>query len=407
MVASNDLNAGRKAIAMKTAPLSKNGSILVAGAPARFDLCASIRRASTIWIASAFAHQSGWRMIRESVLQSHAEIYLLSGLDFCQTEPAVLRDWISKDFVRKHARAYLYSGPETFHPKVFVIHGPRTSFALVGSGNLSAGGLRGNVECFAYVGVKQHVSQVIAWLAHLTNDSDRCITLTADVIKTYEPKWKRAFQFKRKVQEEAEDASAMIAQVHHAQLEQWRRAVREAKRYFRSDEFTAHASQRKAARDILHLLHHPSYNFSKEEWSGFYDIWNMGHLIPIYKYRVYRQKGKLVAGLRMLADRSLPVHLRVDNILDRRRSSHVKYFGINAVSKILASLEPKRWPVWNKPVKEALAEFGYRSPRGASPGQKYAAFADIMARFMSDVGAKDMLALDCFFIWKYHAVTDR
>jgi len=388
-------------------PLQKSDTFLVVDAPASFDLLKALKEARRIWVASAFAHKSGWIQIRDAILASNAKTTLISGLDFCQTEPWVLRDWIGKVFSKLDADAYLYVGPETFHPKIFVVKSPVHSFALVGSGNLSAGGLGKNVECFAYISKSKAICEVEYWLETVVADRERCVVLSSEDIHAYEKKWKAAAKSRKFIQKQSRDASIKIATVHKARLEHWRRAVSEAKAYFKSSHFDWHAEQKKAARYILKILHHPHYDFDRDEWSEFYKIWNMGHLIPIYKYRVYKQRRKLIKGLCLLADKTKPVAQRVDAILESSSPMHVTHLGINAVTKILASIEPKRWPVWNNPVKRSLSGFGYKSPRGASPGQKYAAFAEIMSDFKSDTEAPDMLALDCFFFWKDKKATNR
>ena len=98
-----------------------------------------------------------------------------------------------------------------------------------------------------------------------------------------------------------------------------------------------------------------------------------------------------------MAEKSLPVSARVDALCDRNSPTYVDGLGINGVSKILASIEPTKWPVENKPVRDARDSFGYEPPRGGTIGQKYAAFAELMQRFMKESEAKDMLELDAFF----------
>jgi hypothetical protein len=53
--------------------------------------------------------------------------------------------------------------------------------------------------------------------------------------------------------------------------------------------------------------------------------------------------------------------------------------------------------VWNHPVSLALDSFGYEQSRGASQGERYAAYADLMRKFRKESKAPDMLVLDCFF----------
>ncbi len=66
---------------------------LVVGLPADFNISDSLFRARSIWLATAFAHKSGWRLIEHSVSASSACVHLVAGLDFCQTQPSLLSDW--------------------------------------------------------------------------------------------------------------------------------------------------------------------------------------------------------------------------------------------------------------------------------------------------------------------------
>jgi hypothetical protein len=177
-------------------------------------------------------------------------------------------------------------------------------------------------------------------------------------------------------------------------IKEWDAAVRQAKSFMKGKQFASwYSSHRSAARRILKLLHYPRFDFSRDEWVRFYDIENMGALVHIYKYRVFAREQRLKRALRQLTNHSAPIVKRIESAL-------VWGFGINGISKIIASAEPAKWPVWNRAVQNAVGSFGYTSPRGATPGQKYAAFARLMTDFMRETKAPDMLALDCFLYMK-------
>jgi len=384
-----------------TGPVPGSKNVLVAGAPHTFDLLKEFTSAKKVWVATAFAHWSGWSLIREALLKSSAEITLITGKDFCLTEPRVLQDWIGKDFSRKGVKAFIYHGPEIFHPKLFVIEERQGRFALIGSGNLSEGGLKNNVECFLHTAQARNVEQIELWLRDIVKDQRRCKPLTQDYIKEYKKKWKSASRLHKKIKNITKEASQLIARTHEAQMKNWMQAVSEARSYFKTKKFRKDYEQyRSAARRILQLLHHPVYEFSKEEWSEFYDIWHMGHLVPIRKYQLFNQREKLRTALRILADQDKTVQQRVDAIRERSKKTYVKYMGVNLLSKILASSEPKQYPVWNSLVEGELKKFNFKMPHGATEGEKYAAFADLMSQFMIETKAPDMIALDCFFCWK-------
>jgi hypothetical protein len=355
-----------------------------------------LREATGTDIVTAFAHETGWKLIKEHVVNSSGPLRLLAGLSFVQTEPAVLRDWIGREMARRRAKAYLWTGRQTFHPKVFVLRRSKGAVALVGSGNLSAGGLRDNVECFYYVDERSHVGAIAAWITQLIAHKD-CRTLSLKAIDEYEVLWKEARKKQRELNALDKRARAAAAEIQQAELKSWTQAVAAAKAFLKRDRGAAWAAHRKAASRIKRLLDYPRFHFTESDWNEFYDVWELGHLIPIWKHRVYRQRDQLVAGLRILADRSRPIAERVNALCDRESPNYVEGFGLNAATKILASIEPSKWPVENHPIRAARKSFGYSPPRGGSFGEKYAVFADTMQTFKAASGAKDMLELDGFF----------
>jgi len=147
------------------------------------------------------------------------------------------------------------------------------------------------------------------------------------------------------------------------------------------------------------LLHDPVFDFSREEWAKFYSIQELGHLIPIYRDRVFRQEKRLKEALRLLVDQSKPIGERLSAVLDRRGSHRIPGLRINTVSKILAVHDPSKWPVYNAPVETALRAFGYCPPRGVGMAGRYETFAKLMQDFMAECNAQDVCALDSFFYW--------
>src|SRR5439155_23361381 len=94
-------------------------------------------------------------LIAPAFVRSSASIQLLTALDFFQTEPKLLREWnrlTARDAAQPHSSARLAKRLTTFHPKILSASSTASpsSYAIVGSGNLSFGGLRSNTECSLY-----------------------------------------------------------------------------------------------------------------------------------------------------------------------------------------------------------------------------------------------------------------
>ena len=109
------------------------------------------RNYNTMGIAVAFASVAGVTELLESILsgQLPARSYWLFGLDNCITHP----DAIERAMKLKGSRVRVAGGAKNggiFHPKLYWFSDGQTSSSLVlGSANLTAGGLRGNIEAVA------------------------------------------------------------------------------------------------------------------------------------------------------------------------------------------------------------------------------------------------------------------
>src|SRR6266568_9634641 len=82
----------------------------VVGLPTGFRLEENLRKAASIRLATAFAHNSGWELLEDAINQVEGRVYLLTGLDFNRTEPDLLRSWqkltLKSDGPKVRARTY-------------------------------------------------------------------------------------------------------------------------------------------------------------------------------------------------------------------------------------------------------------------------------------------------------------
>lgn len=378
------------------ATLLGNGKALVIGLPRKFSLPRALRNATRLRLATAFAHMSGWHLLSPAVRQSSARKDLLTGLDFCQTEPTLLREWLKLSRTGQ-VRACLYpKSSATFHPKVLIVESQNSAFAIVGSGNLSAGGLRDNVECSLYTNNPLIIQQLNEWFEQQITNS---FPLTQADIDEYEPKHKAALKASKKVRAKQEETEAKLASSRKKRELTWEDAVRHAKQYFASESFRQNDRRKwtSSAKKIRTLLHYPRLKFDSNEWAEFYKVYELGNLVPIYSKQLFKRRRLLQNGLRLLLNDTKPIHERINTLLNSRQQVALRGLGINLLTKILAAHRPNKWPVFNGPVREVLQSFGYEEPKGADTGEKYAAFARLMKKFMEQTGAPSMIAVDCFF----------
>jgi HKD family nuclease len=114
----------------------------------------SIETCTQLRMAVAFAKMSGYQLIKESLdslILKNGKVTLLIGLDFHTTDPDVLRELSKYLKTSDSFELYCLSGnmnqTATYHPKLYLFsHSHDKTTAIVGSSNLTRGGLENNVE---------------------------------------------------------------------------------------------------------------------------------------------------------------------------------------------------------------------------------------------------------------------
>ncbi len=383
--------------------LFDDANAVLVGLPAGFSIDEELRGAKHIRIATAFAHISGWRRLERSICDSPATVRLLTSLAFFQTEPKLLREWRKLCYINSSANGESFvtslfearlrpAGGPLFHPKVLIAtdQDDLSGFAIVGSGNLSDGGLCKNIECGTYIGDAPQIAALINWFDYLFDESK---LLTDEAINKYDLRYKRAHQYDKKVRSEEKELAKELATIAW----RWEDAAKEARQYYKTTKSQMGWRKRsQGAAKIRQTLHSPEFEFTSKEWADFYDIHELGHLNPIYRDRVFKKKARLRAALRQLIKPPTSLISTLDQILRRGGKLHIEGFGLNTISKILACYFPENWPVYNTPVAKAIRYFGYRKQRGVSAAEAYIAFAAEMRRLMKYCGATDVYAVDAF-----------
>ncbi|MBA4320208.1 MAG: hypothetical protein C0412_17565 [Flavobacterium sp.] len=115
----------------------------------------SLSKAIDVRIAVAFLKQSGLNIIKDSLdkcLKNSGKIEFLVGLDFRTTEPDSLIILRKMSDSNNRMKCYCFSDPRLsnapiFHPKLYLISDRlKNTTAIVGSSNLTQGGLKDNIE---------------------------------------------------------------------------------------------------------------------------------------------------------------------------------------------------------------------------------------------------------------------
>lgn len=106
-------------------------------------------------IAVAFLKQSGVKTIENSLMMSlekGGKFELIVGLDFKTTDPIAMKFFIDLHRQNKEVKFYCYGDKSNskndivFHPKIYLFRNARESVSIIGSTNLTQGGLMTNFE---------------------------------------------------------------------------------------------------------------------------------------------------------------------------------------------------------------------------------------------------------------------
>ena len=115
-------------------------------------LSGGIERSSEIKMAVAFVSSSGLRKLQptiESAIERGATFEFLIGLDLLTSEPKAVQHLF--DMSVQHDNLYLYCFASTqlasvYHPKLYLLRQDREATSIIGSSNLTEGGLSRNAE---------------------------------------------------------------------------------------------------------------------------------------------------------------------------------------------------------------------------------------------------------------------
>ncbi|GAA8356828.1 phospholipase D-like domain-containing protein [Helicobacter pylori] len=114
-----------------------------------------LRNSLDTHIAVAFLKYSGVEVIRDALIDSlekGAEFEIIVGLDFKTTDSKSLRFLLDLNKTYKKLRFYCYDDKENnktdivFHPKIYMFDNGKEKTSIIGSTNLTKGGLENNFE---------------------------------------------------------------------------------------------------------------------------------------------------------------------------------------------------------------------------------------------------------------------
>ena len=156
-------------------------------------------------------------------------------------------------------------------------------FAIVGSGNLSQGGLHTNTECSLYIENADVIKELTEWFNCQFGSASK---LTPKLIEKYTVSYKKNHPRIRALEKEEQRITKELDSVGKATIAQWDALVKKAKEYFQSSRYDREYNKWKNGAERIRqaLKYHDDFTFDRSGWNAFYAIGELGRL------RGYRMK---------------------------------------------------------------------------------------------------------------------
>lgn len=371
--------------------------------------------AQDVYIAVAFLKLSGLRIIKKSIekiLTQGGNVNIIIGLDLYVTEPKSLYELLNLCLEHKKLKFFLYNSKKsTFHPKMYASKKDGKSSVLVGSANLTNGGLSTNIEASIYNKNDDALfDECKDFFCDLTLCSD-CIRASALSIEEYEQQYlvfqeelrKADRKSKHKIESLAEVSLLKDCYKEYCNNEEEIRSLaikrsnyKKAKvlvEEFKSDKISSKSDFMKIYEQLVgakgqgSLWHSGSIFRSKNKVAESYQ--------EFLKFvSVISDESVLIKNPKMVFELVIPVKNKIPGL------------GFNVITELLNTLAPSKFPVLNKnpidSVKYLLGEEFKDSGRFKS--DDYQSYTNLMMKLRSDIGAKDFIETDHFLnfvYWKY------
>lgn len=371
--------------------------------------------AQDVYIAVAFLKCSGLKLIKDSIediLGDNGYVNIIIGLDLYVTEPNALYELFDLCQTKHRLKVYLYSSKNSiFHPKMYASRRNNKSSVLVGSANLTSGGLSSNVEASIYSKNDELLfEECKEFFSDLILIPD-CKQASALAIQEYEQQYS---VFNKEVEKAEKTSEEKISKLAETSL------LKKCYKEYCNDEeqmesLAAKRKNYKAARLLVDKLNADSIK-SKSDFMRIYEklvgaagqekLWHSGSIfrsknMVAESYHEFLKFTSFVSNEYVLNQKPQIVFEQLIPVKKK-----IVGLGFNVITELLNTLRPMKFPVLNKnpigSVKYLLGE-EFKDP-SQFKSDDYQAYADFMGKLRTEIGAKDLIETDHFLnfvYWKY------
>lgn len=358
----------------------------------------------------AFAKVSGLGELLKSLreaLERGIDARFAIGLNFYLTEPAALRTLLT--LTKRHKlKLYLSASTDTFHPKVYAFRHRKGCSVILGSANLTHGGLSGNYEASALIKDKEGV--LMASVARHFNAliaEEVIVPATKARIDAYEREYVIHDACRKLAKNRAEEASGAQGLSVSTLDDILNLMKKDNSELGFSKQMVIRKNSRHQAKRML------------EDWAIERGTANAGFLAHFNSLIVLFHSGGLHRGKKKIAKHRRRFVAAVSDIVGRSNLSPGEAFavlhehfkgipgaGINLLTEILHALDGKRYPVMNQNAVSGLAlagiiEFPARPNKRNVSAADYARYCQHANDVRNGLRLADFTELDALFNYAY------
>lgn len=374
-----------------------------------------ISGATDVYFIVAFVKYSGLSNIiydLEKVLEGKGVVNVITGLDLYLTDPDALYDLYELKQKYSQMNFYLYeSNNSTFHPKIYSSKSPEMYSVLVGSANLTNGGLISNEEASISIkGDEEKFEQVESYYHHLVCDHN-CNEASYLKIRSYEYKCKI---FRKKMEEAKFSVNEVLNESSDKSM-----LVELYNEYCGNHDemlnLEIKKSNYKEAKEVISKLNEQNFKNS-DEFLNIYErlvgaagkaqLWHSGSILRS-KTRVAQDYKKFMVLVEFVSEKNnldKPLLEVFEAVIPFKKS--VYGLGFNVITEMLNTLSPNKFPVLNKnPIGSVRFIFGkaFKEPNSFK-STDYEEYTKFMHNLRDEIHAKDFIETDHFLnyvYWKY------
>jgi HKD family nuclease len=371
-----------------------------------------------VFLAVAFLKQSGLRHVLadlQKLVARGGKLTAVIGTDFWLTEPKAIEELFKLHESYQSCRLLMFKPAprSTYHPKFYRFTDSQQVRVLVGSANLTNGGLCDNIEVsVTYIdAVASDLARSCATIEKEIVADPRCFTPTLDDLLKYESEYgvvhKARQQLEKRVRKELSEIVSLDQKTLNAYLKRYKNSARE------KADFRNRTRAYREARELIRSELAGSTNIGETKFRAIYGklVGERGQTKLWHSGSVFRSKNKVIPQYAKMQEMIREISRNLNRTplqmyqLGQKWIQRIQGLGPNVFTEICNTLRPEKFAVLNKNPTTSLEKLGQGSfPAPASfSANDYQRYCEILERLRARCGFRDLGKTDHFLNFVYWA----